>query len=253
MLTRSRCLAVLFAFALASPSAVQAGLGKFANAPLIREGAVVIRTEPNLVLIGVAPAGGGTVEDLFVFWPEQRLEPRIQRFSVAEIRYDAAGAVRIIAPNEQFSVTYAVRGVENPKTLHPEGFASSTFEGLGLNHTIGDLAARFSVGARTRRFGEVVQKSSTADCILDGTCESGSFNLFLDAGEDTGGTKKPECKNGGPSATSCTYSKDGKLGPLGGGNGCAVACLPGTYACCYDDCPLGPLGTCTPTCRCFPY
>jgi hypothetical protein len=251
MLTRSRCLVVLFALALASPSAVHAGLGKFANAPLLREGAVVIRTEPNLVLIGVAPVGGGTVEDLFVFWPGQELKPGIQRFAVAEVRYDAIGTVRIIVPTEQVSVTYAVHGVVRPKELHPEGFASSTFEGVGLNHTIGELAARFSVGARTRRPGEVIQKSSYATCTLDGTCESGTFSLFLDAGDDTGGTKKPDCKNGGVGSTACSYSKDGKIGPISGGTSCSTTCEAGYYACCYEDCPLGSFGTCTPTCRCI--
>ena len=255
MLTRSRCLTAVFV--LAFPAVVHAAAGKFAapgkfaNAPLIRDGAVVIRTEPNLVLIGVAPIGGGTVDDLFVFWPVQPLQPRIQRFSEAEVRYDAVGAVRIIVPTEQISLMYGVKGIERPAVLHPEGFASSTFEGVGLNHTIGELAARFSVGHRTRRPGEVIQKASYHPCVLDGTCESGSFNLFLDAGQDTGGLKDPDCKNGGVGSSACSYSKDGKIGPIAGGDGCSTVCQAGYYSCCYDDCPLGIWGTCTPTCRCI--
>jgi hypothetical protein len=236
MLTRTRWIpAVVLALAVASIG--HAAPLRYSNAPLASNGTVVIRAEAKYVLIGVAPTGGGKLEDLFVFVPTKSLKPAVARYVHAEVRYDPSGTLRVSAPNEQISMTFTVEGPTRGLIPEPEGFTSSTYSGVGLTHVIGDGAARFGISGGGRRTSGPSIASSTSQCNIDvGTCEVGYFEGFIGITDPFGTTPNETCNQGGPGSTACSYSKDGRVGPFGGGTSCSVTCGSGHYACCKEEC-----------------
>lgn len=221
-------------------------------APMRTTGSVAIRFEKTFVVIGVAPAGGGKVNHLFVWWPVGReFTPAAERYETAEVAYEP-NTLTVMVPGNRLAMTFAVASVTGQQHV-PEGFQSVVYGGGPLNHTFGEPAGRYTVSRKNGDVGIVVTPPSTAlsidGCILDGPyCSFSTF--FTDSGDGTGGpaSSHSECLSGGDPSSACSYAKNGGMIGVNGGESCSVSCPAGYYACCYDDCVLM---TCTLRCKCF--
>jgi hypothetical protein len=149
--------------ALVVALAVAVSIYASADTPVAKTGTVVVRTEANYVAVGVAPKGGGKVENLFIFWPKEAMTPSVKRYERAHVEFEP-GQLRIVIPDGK------------PLLLRVAGTAAdgSAVMGIGLSHYTGTPATKYAISG-------VAPRVATA-CYLDiGRCAGDPFKEFLPA------------------------------------------------------------------------
>lgn len=183
-------------------------------------GAVVLKSlQHETVVIVRAGEDDGQADHVFHVWLEKPADLS-GSYRGAEVEF-VPGSLTLTLPSQQSVLTFDV-GMHNGAVLVPQGFASTGYTAMGLNHEIGEAAARLAI-----RSGRGI--SGQSDC---NDCEFNPFETPDPWNASGGGS----CFNGGPGSTSCSTSNSY--------GSCSVTCGGGFYACCTNPILGAPACTC---------
>jgi hypothetical protein len=183
-------------------------------------GSVVLKSlQHETVVIVRSGDTDGVADHVFHLWFEKPSNLS-GTYRGADVEFLGASLVLTI-PSQQTVLTFTT-ALRTPDALIPQGFATTGYAVMGLNHEIGTAAAGHSI----RSSGRAV--SGQTDCS---DCD---FNPFEtpDPWNSGGGS----CSNGGPGSTSCGTSNTY--------GSCSVTCSGGFYACCTNPSFAAPSCTC---------
>jgi hypothetical protein len=137
----------------------------------------------------------------------------------ADVEYTGTALV-VVDPATKSTTTFTVDGSKLPGIPLPEGYSTTTYNVVGLNHETGAAVGRYTVV--TSHSGGRIGTNECSDC---------DYFPFIDPWSAGG-----SCGSGGPGSWNCTIGTNDFS--------CSVTCGPGYYACCVNGTP--------PACSCRP-
>ncbi len=195
---------------------------KNAGDPVRIHGTVVLKSlQHETVAIVRSGDGEGAADHAFHIWSEHPVNLN-GMYRVADVEYTGPSLIITLA-SEQTVLTFTTTS-QKPDALVPQGFATTGYAVMGLNHEIGDGAARHSIKSGGRA---VSGQSDCTDCDFDPFENPDPWN------SNGGGSS---CSSGGSGATACSTTNSF--------GSCSVSCSSGFYACCTNN-----VGS-PPTCGC---